>query len=134
MEDVMDNGFRFRWLAGLLMIAVLVVVGVYTYNLGVAHGIAESARLAAAPGGGATVVPVWPRPWGYGFGFFPFFPFFPFLFILFWFFLLRGIFWRGAWHRRRWDDGHGGVPPAFEEWHRRAHAESGPRPATDAKA
>jgi hypothetical protein len=128
----MDRGFRFRRLAGLLTIAMVAVVGVYAYNLGVAHGIAESSRLIAASGGGAPAVPVWPRPWGYGFGFFPFFPF---LFILFWFFLLRGIFWRGGWHHRGWDYyGHGGVPPAFDEWHRRAHAQPGVPPAPDAKA
>ena len=45
--------------------------------------------------GGVPVV-IWPRPWGFGFGFFPFFP----LMILFWLFVLRGLFWRGAWHRR----------------------------------
>jgi hypothetical protein len=132
MEDVMDRGFRFRWLALLLTIAMVAVVGVSTYNLGVAHGIAESGRLVAAPGGGATAVPIWPRPWGYGFGFFPFFPF---LFILFWFFLLRGIFWRGGWNRRRWDYYRdGGVPPAFDEWHRRAHAQPGTPPTPDVKA
>jgi hypothetical protein len=130
MEDVMDRGFRFRWLAGLLAIAMLAVVGVSMYNLGVAHGIAESGRIAASSTGAPVVV--WPRPWGYGFGFFPFFPF---LFILFWFFLVRGIFWRGGWHHRRRDYyGQGGVPPAFDEWHRRAHAQSGPPPASDVKA
>ena len=67
----------------------------------------------------------------HGFGLFPFFPF---VFILFWFFFARGIFWRGGWHRRGWDSGScGGVPPAFEEWHRRAHAQPEP-PRPDAKA
>jgi hypothetical protein len=62
------------------------------------------------------VVAVWPRPWGFGFGFFPFFPLF---FILFWAFVLRGMFWRGGWRGR--GCGYDGVPPAFDEWHRRAH-------------
>ncbi len=130
----MDRGFRFRWLAGLLTVAMLAIVGVYAYNLGVAHGVAETSRLIAAPGDAAAAIPVWPRHyWGHGFGFFPFFPF---LFILFWFCLARGIFWRGGWHHRRWDYyGHGGgVPPAFDEWHRRAHAQPGPPPAPDVKA
>src|SRR4029077_4984540 len=108
--------FAFRWLAGLLMVAMLVAAGVYTYNIGVAHGLAESGRVFAAPGTGVPVVAVWPRPWGFGFGFFPFFPF---LFILFWFFVARGLFWRGAW--RRSVHGYGGVACELDEWHRRAH-------------
>jgi hypothetical protein len=119
----MGDRFGFRLLAGALVIAALAVVGFYSYNLGVAQGVAEGGRLIASPGGGVPVV-IWPRPWGFGFGFFPFFPL---LFILFWLFILRGIFWRGGWHRRsRW---HEGVPPQFDEWHRRAHAEQGARPA-----
>jgi len=117
----MRSRFAFRWLAGLVMIAAVASVGIYTYNLGLAHGIAESARTIAAPGT-APVVVLWPRPWGFGF-----FPFFPFLFILFWFFVARGLFWRGAWRRRM--HGEGAIPPQFEEWHRRAHAQQGPPPA-----
>jgi hypothetical protein len=104
-----------------LMIAVLalafVMVGGYLYNLGVVHGIAESGRVAAAPGTGAPIVRVWPHPWGFGW-----FPIFPLFFIFALLFLVRGLYWRGA-----WGCGHGygygssGVPPAFDEWHRRAH-------------
>jgi hypothetical protein len=79
------------------MVAIVAATGVYTYNLGLAHGIAESGRAFAAPGTAGPVVAVWPRPWGFGFGFFPFFPF---LFILFWFLVARGLFWRGAWRGR----------------------------------
>jgi hypothetical protein len=106
----------------VLGIVLVAGVGFYTYNLGVAQGIAESSR-AAAPGAGVAPVPYWPRPWG--FGFFPFFPIFPLLFFFLFFFVLRGLFWRGAWGRGCWGPGyyryHDGVPPAFEEWHRRAH-------------
>ena len=108
-------------LVGLLMVGMLIGVGVYTYNLGVARGLADTGQAIAAPGRGA-VVAVWPRPWGFGFGFFPFFPL---LFILFWFFVVRGLFWRGGWGR---GCGYGGVPPAFDEWHRRAHGQQGPPP------
>ena len=126
----MGNRFGFRLMLGIVMFAALAAVGFYTYNVGVAHGIAESARAVAVPGTGVPLVAVWPRPWGFGFGFFPFFPV---LFILVWFFILRGLFWRGAWRGRscRYD----GVPPAFDEWHRRAHAQQGqqgPPPATSA--
>ena len=122
----MGSRFRFQWLIGLVVLAMLAAVGVYTYNLGVAQGLAESGRFAVAPGAGAPVVAFWPRPWGFGF-----FPFFPLLFVLFWFIVLRGLFWRGG----RWARGCGyrDVPPAFDEWHRRAHAQPGP-PAAEPKA
>jgi hypothetical protein len=103
-----------------LAIAVLatgaaLAIGIGAYNAGVAHGIAESGRAIAATPAGAPYVYVWPRPWGFGFGFFPFF-----FFLVFLFFVLRGLMWRGPW-RGGWGYRHGGVPPAFEEWHRRAH-------------
>jgi hypothetical protein len=105
-------GYRFgsRLLMGAIMIAALAIGGYYTYNLGVARGLAESAA-AATPAAGVPVVMLWPRPWGFGFGWFPVFPLF---FILFWIFVARGLFWR----RRRWGRGCGydGVGPAFDEW------------------
>ena len=118
----MGRRFGSQILVGLLMVGMLIGVGVYTYDLGVARGLADAGQAIAAPGSGAPVVAVWPRPWGFGFGFFPFFPL---LFILFWFFIIRALFWRGAWGRRC---GYGGVPPEFDEWHRRAHAQQGPPP------
>ena len=122
-------GRRFSWVIGLLMLAGLTFVGVSAYQLGVARGLAE-AQFAGAPAAGVPVM-VWPHPWGFGFGFFPFFPFFPLLFILFWVFALRGLFWRRAWYGG--GCGSRGVPPAFDEWHRRAHAAEGP-PAAGTKA
>ena len=122
----MENRHVFR--AVLLAVAIvgaLAAAGFYGYNLGVARSIAESPAAVAAPAAGAPIV-VYTRPYGFGFGFFPFFPL---LFIFFWFFILRGLFWRGAWYRR--GCGYAGVPPAFDEWHRRAHAQQdqqGPRP------
>jgi hypothetical protein len=84
--------------------------------------------MITSPTTGVPVVAVW-QPWGFGFGFFPLFPL---LFIFFWVFVLRGLFWRGGWRRHgRYD----GVPPAFEEWHRRAHAaESAPNRPADTNA
>jgi hypothetical protein len=102
-----------------ILLAVLVamsVIGVFAYNAGVSHGLASrSARAAPGP----TRYPYWPRPWGFGFGFF-----FPLLFA---FLALRLVF-GGAFGHRRWHGGRGvlrrgsyDVPPAFDEWHRRAH-------------
>ncbi len=119
-----------RWLGGLFAIALLAMAGVYIYNLGVAHGLAEGSA-ATGVGGSAPFIGWW-RPWGFGF-----FPFFPFLFVVFWFFVLRGLVWRGPWYGRRWygrwSDGRDGVPPAFEEWHRRVH-DRHEGPATGTKA
>jgi hypothetical protein len=122
----MNDRFRVRVLAGsLLALAVAAGIGVAAYNMGVAHGLAESGKFLNGPGG-VPYVYGWPRPWGFGFGFF----FFPFLMFAFWFFVIRMVFWRGPWHGWRYRDS--GVPPMFEEWHRRAHAESPQTPAQKA--
>jgi hypothetical protein len=119
-----------RSLARALAIAALVVagaaaIGIGAYNAGVAQGIAQNVQAIAAPPAGTPYMYVWPRPWGFGF-----FPIFPFFFVLFFFFVLRGLLWGG-----RWRGGRGcrydGVPPAFDEWHRRAHGEP-PAPTSTA--
>jgi hypothetical protein len=113
----MNNRSALQMLAiAALVIAAAAAIGIGAYNAGVAQGIAESGRAVAAAPAGTPYVYMWPRPWGFGLGFFPFF------FLLFLLFALRGLFWRGPWRGGRgWR--HDGVPPAFEEWHRRAHAE-----------
>ena len=110
----------------LLLIAAIAAVASYTYHLGVAQGIVESGRLVGP--NGAPVVAFWPRPWGFGFGFIPFFPL---LFLLFWIFAARALFWRARWHRG-YGSGWGsrGVPPMFEEWHRRLHEQQPPPTST----
>jgi len=115
-------------IGGILVVAALVAAGFYGYNLGLSQGVAEAGRAVAAPSGGAPVVVMWPRPWGFGFGFFPFFPL---LFILFWFFVARGLFWRGAWRGRGWGCG---STQALDEWHRRAHAQQEVEPAARSNA
>jgi hypothetical protein len=121
----MGGRFAVRWLMGFLMIAALAGVAFYAYNLGVAHGVVQGVAeraVAAAPGAATFPVVFYPRPWGFGFGFFPF------LFILFGIFLLRGLFWRRAWYGG-YACGSRGVPRGFDEWHRRAHGQDQP-PAT----
>jgi len=126
----MGDRFGFRLVMGAVVIAALAAVGFYGYNLGLAHGLAEGSRAVVVPGGAVPVVALWPRPWGFGFGFFPLF------FIVFWIFVLRALFWRGRWRGRTY--GCGGVPAAFDEWHRRAHAQQGqqgpPPPASATNA
>jgi hypothetical protein len=113
----MDNRVVRALAMGGLIVAGAAAIAIGAYNAGVAQGIAESGRLIAAPPAATPFVYVWPRPWGFGF-----FPVFPLFFLLVFFFVIRGLLWRGRWHggwRYRYD----GVPPAFEEWHRRAHAQ-----------
>jgi hypothetical protein len=109
----MGNRFRARAvIAALLGVVAVAAIGVMSYNAGFAQGLTEGGRIAGTPGGAPPYVYMW-RPWGFGFGFFPLF------FIVLWFFVLRGLFWRGRRGPWGWHDD--GVPPRFEEWHRRAH-------------
>jgi hypothetical protein len=125
----MNNRSAFRaFVIAALVIGAAAAIGIGAYNAGVTHGIVVSGRAAieAPAGAGGPVVYVWPRPWGFGFGFFPFFLF------LFLFFALRGLLWRGGPWRGGWGYRYEGVPPAFEEWHRRAHAQDSPAPPSTA--
>jgi hypothetical protein len=116
MEGASMNGHGGfgRGAAALLMLLVALGVGWAAYSLGVSHGLAQSGTVVAAY-----------RPWGFGFGFL-----FPFLFF---FFFLRLLFWGGPWRRGWYHPGWRGLPPAFEEWHARAHErmKAEPSPRTD---
>lgn len=117
----MNNRSLWRALAvAALVIAGAAAIGIGAYNAGVAQGIAESGRAIAAPPAGTPYVYVWPRPWGFGV-----FPIFPIFFLVFLFFVVRGLLWRGAW-RGGCGARYGRMPPAFEEWHRRAHEQQPP--------
>src|SRR5258706_11010552 len=109
---------RSRWAVVVTVAIVATLVGVFAYNAGVTHGIAQAGQAAGAPG---VFVPYgWYRPWGFGF--------FPFLFFGLWFLALRGLFWGGGWRRHRYY-GYSDLPPAFDEWHRRAHERMTAEPA-----
>jgi len=119
-----------RVLVVVVLIAALAGLGAYAYNLGMVQGLAQKVALP----GGQPVQPV-PAPYMYygyphfGFGFGLLGCLIP-LFLLFLFFgSLRALLWHGpmGWggmHRRHWamrDENGKGVPPFFEEWHRRVH-------------
>jgi hypothetical protein len=89
---------------GVLFLAGAAAIGIGAYNAGVAQGLAESGRLIAAPPAGAPYVYV------------------SLLFLFLFFFVVRGMLWRGHWHGGWRYGGYDGVPPMFEEWHRRAHS------------
>ena len=134
METHDRPGFPW-WLAVLLMFAIAAGVGVFTFNLGVAQGVAQSGAVVAAPAapGAATPPVVFYRPlyWhgGWGFGFAPFLG-------LFWVFLMfaliRRVFWGPRWHRRwgYYGDRYGYYDRDLDEWHRRAHGQQSPPPTT----
>jgi len=129
----MNGNAGLRVVSALVLVAVIAAIGYFAYQAGVAQGSpitieAPSGETVPAPypyyGWG---MPYHHRPFGFGFGFFGF------LILLFLFFAalraLRFLFWGPRWgwgHHGghgpwgRWENG---VPPMFEEWHKRAHGE-----------
>jgi hypothetical protein len=142
------NGLVFRIIGALLLIGLVAAGGFMAYNAGIAQGVSQAPVVATAiskaaeNGQVAPVPPMFGREYGYGYGYpmmyghhFGFFPFgaicgsilFLFLFLG----LIRMIFFRSMWHRgweghkhgpwgRHWENG---VPPMFDEFHKRAHGE-----------
>ena len=99
----------------LLLVLIAVAVGLLSYNAGVSHGLAIAPAAAGAPAAAAAPYAYY-RPWGWGFA--------PLFFLGFWFLMFavfRGVFWGGMY--RRCGDGAGWRERAFDEWHRRAHAD-----------
>jgi hypothetical protein len=109
-------------LIAMLVVSAAAMIGVGSYNAGVARGFVESGRAVAATPGAVPYDHDLHRHWGAGF-----FPIVPLLFFFFLFACIRGLWWGGPWrgglHYR-----YHGVPPSFEEWHRRAHAQEPPAP------
>lgn len=111
----MHERFRMNgWAVALFVALVAIVVGSVAYQFGMSQGLAQSGQAVGAAAPAYPPYPYgWHRPWGFGF--------FPFLFLLFWFVILRGAFWGGPWRHRWYYAGPHDLPPAFDEWHRRAH-------------
>ena len=129
----MNGKFVFRIVATLVMVAAIAAVAFFAFNAGVAKG---SPITIDAPEGQVAPVPYpyfghgygmpFHRPFGFGFGCFGI------LFTIFFLVLALKAFrfavwgprfghasrmhgpWRGHW-------GENGVPPMFDEWHKRAH-------------
>jgi hypothetical protein len=122
----MPNRSAFRAILFLLLVlGGAAAIGIASYNAGVQHGFVEASRTAPLPPEGTPPVYVWAGPWHPGY--FPVFPLFFGFFLLV--FVMRGLLWggpwRGGWRRGHWGGecgrGRDGVPPDFEDWHRRAH-------------
>lgn len=127
----MNENSGIRLISALVLVAAIAGIGYFAYQAGVAQG---SPVTIQAPSGEVVPMPYPYYGWG-GFAHHPFgfgFGLFGFLILLFLFFAalraFRFLFWgprrgwghhHGAW-RGPWENG---VPPMFEEWHRRAHEE-----------
>jgi hypothetical protein len=133
----MNDKIGLRIVAALVLVAAIAGIGFFAFRAGVAQG---SPITIEAPSGDTSVAPV-PYPhYGYGYGM-PFqhrahfgfgFGCFGILIPLFLFFLamkaFRFAFWGPRWgwggHHGRWGrHWENGVPPMFDEWHKRSHGE-----------
>ena len=124
----------------LVMVAAIAGIAFFAYQAGVVHG---SPITIKAPEGQVAPMPYpnygYGMPFGYGHHMMPFFGLgcFGLLIPLFLFFLamkaFRMMLWGPRWGRhmhgehghhgpwgRHWENG---VPPMFEEWHKKAHGE-----------
>jgi hypothetical protein len=127
----MNGKIVFRIVSALVMIAAIAGIAFFAFNAGVAKG---SPITIQAPAGQSAQAPYpyygygmpFHRPFGMGFGCFGILiPLFLFFFAMKAF---RFAFWgprfghrmhaHGPW-RGHW--GENGVPPMFDEWHKRAH-------------
>jgi hypothetical protein len=128
-----ENNVGLRIIAGLVLVAALAAIGYFAFQAGVAQG---SPVTIQAPSGQTAPAPYpypyygwgmpFHRPFGFGFGFLGC------LIPLFLFFLVFGAFrfllWGPRWgwrHYRHgpWGRWENGVPPMFDDWHKRAHGE-----------
>jgi hypothetical protein len=134
----MNDKIGLRILAALILVAAIAGIGFFAFRAGVAQG---SPITIEAPSGNPSTAPA-PYPYyGYGYGMRFHHPFgFGFgclgpLLVLFLLFValrsFRFLFWGPRWgwghHHHgpwgmRWENG---VPPMFEEWHKKAHETPG---------
>lgn len=145
--------FIFLRVIGFLFLVGLITGGGFmAYKAGIAQGVSQAPAVAtaisqAAENGQAAPVPPMMYQYGYGygpgydmygrhhFGFLPFGICGSILFLFLFLGIMRMIFfrgWHGGWggHKhgpwgKHWENG---VPPMFNEWHKRAHDE---KPAED---
>ena len=119
-------------LAAILVLVIGGAIAAGAYEAGLAQSAAQVVVPAA---GAAPVVAYYGHPYGWGFGFNPFGFLFPIFGLFLFFALMRALIGGGrGWGHRGWygDGSYSGVPGRFEEWHKRAHAETAPgsdRPA-----
>jgi hypothetical protein len=129
----MNEKIGLRILSALVLVAAIAGIAYFAFQAGIAQG---SPITIEAPSGEAVPAPYpyygygapFHRPYGWGFGFGCLVP----LVVLFLFLValrsFRWLFWgprwgwgghRGSWGRH-WENG---IPPMFDEWHKRSHGE-----------
>jgi hypothetical protein len=137
------NNTGLRIISALVLIAAIAGIAYFAFQAGVAQGspitiASPSGDPSTSPGSAQDAPMPYPyygwgmpyhRPFGFGFGFLGF------LLLLFLFFAalraFRFLFWGPRWGWGHSHGGHGpwgrgwenGVPPMFEEWHKRAHGQ-----------
>ena len=128
------NNIGLRVVSALVLVAAIAGIAYFAFQAGVVRG---SPITIEAPSGETVPAPYpyygygygmpFHRPFGFGFGLFGFLLFLFLFFLAFraFRFLLWGPRWGWGHHRhgpwgRPWENG---VPPMFEEWHKRAHGE-----------
>jgi hypothetical protein len=127
----MDGKIALRVVSGLVLLAVIAAIGFFAFQAGIAQG---SPITIEAPSGESMPAP-YPH-FGYGYGMRYHHPFtwgFGCLIPLIAVFLLvlalksfRMMMWgpRWGWGHRHGHWGERGIPPMFEEWHKRMHGEA----------
>ncbi|HNQ94676.1 MAG TPA: hypothetical protein PKK96_14730 [Anaerolineales bacterium] len=126
----MNRNIALRVVSGLVLFAVIAAIGFFAFQAGVAQG---SPITIEAPSGESAPAPYPHYGYGYGmrphhpfgFGFGCLFPIFGILLFILAFKSFRVMMWGPRWG---WGGRHGwgehGVPPMFDEWHKKAHGES----------
>ena len=131
----MNGNIGLRIVAALVLIAAVAGVAFFAYQAGVAQG---SPITIQSPSGEAAPLPYpyygygmpFHGPFGFGYGFGCFGPLLVLFLVLIAFRAFRFALWGSRWgwghHHGPWRHGwgEGGVPPMFEEWHKRAHGET----------
>jgi len=131
-----DNKIGLRIISALVLFAAIAGIGFFAFRAGVAQG---SPITIEAPSGDTNTVPMPYYSYGYampfhrahfGFGFGCFGTLLGLFLVILALKSFRMLFWGPRWghmghHRgpwgRHWENG---VPPMFEEWHKRAHGET----------
>ena len=117
-----NSPYRLHWIPWVLAAIVSVGVGMLAFNAGLARGLAANTTAG-------TAALAWHPFWFHPFGFVG-----PLFFLFFWFVIARALFWGGPWRRRWHDPRYDGVPPRFEEWHRRMHERMNQEPSGPPRA
>jgi hypothetical protein len=132
----MNGKIGLRIVSALVFLATVTAIAFFAFQAGVAKG--SPVTIQAPAGQTAPVMPYYGyglpfhHPMGFGFGLGCFGPLLAFFLIVLAFKSFRMMLWGPRWGRMGHHGGHGpwsrhwenGVPPMFEEWHKKAHGET----------